>query len=116
MAKDITDYSTVDFIPPELHVACGQVLMDRQQQLAIVARKDDVHVHLVREKSGLMRLTKHTAQELVEHWSDAEFPVDEVLPKLLALSKQLGATQAARQALDKLVQQLHAPQQNQLFV
>ena len=115
MAKDLTDYSTVDFIPPELHVVCGQVLIDRQQQFAIVARKDDVLVHLVRELSGTLRLTKHTAQELVEQWSDAELPAEEALPKLLALSKQPGTTQAARQALDKLNQQLHEPQQNQLF-
>jgi hypothetical protein len=102
MAKDPTDCSTVDFIPPVLHVACGQVLMDRQRHIAIVAKKGRTSAHLVRVKSGLLKLTKHSAKELVEQWSDADYPFERAVAKLLDLGKQHGITDAARFALEKL--------------
>ena len=52
MAKDPADYSTVDFIAPALHVTLGQVLMDRQRHIAIVAKKGRNGAHLVRVKAA----------------------------------------------------------------
>jgi hypothetical protein len=71
MAKDATDYSTVDFIPPVLHVTRGQVLMDRQRHIAIVAKKGKTSAHLVHVRSGVLKMTRHTAGEIVEEWSEA---------------------------------------------
>ena len=68
MAKDPTDRSTVDFIPPALHVTRGQVLMDRQRHIAIVAKKGRTCAYLVRVKSGVLTLTRLSARELVEEW------------------------------------------------
>ena len=116
MAKDLTDYSTVDFLPAELHVACGQALMNRQQQLAIVIKKDEAQVQLLRVKSGMLRLTLHTAQQLINEWSVAELPGEEALLSLKSMGRQLGATQAARQALERLAKHGREPQQKQLFV
>lgn len=115
MAKDLSDYSTVDFLPAELHVSCGQVLMDRRQQLAIVAKRDAAQVQLVRIHAGMLRLTTHTAQQLVDEWSVAELPCEEALLSLQSLGKQLGATQAAEQALERLAKCGREPQQKQLF-
>lgn len=116
MAKDPTDYSTVDFIAPALHVTCGQVLMDRQRSIAIVAKKGRSSAHLVRVKSGVLKLTRLSAQELVEEWSDADYPFDQAMVKLLDLGKQHGITDAARLALEGLSRSGREPIQHRLFV
>jgi hypothetical protein len=115
MAKDPTDCSTLDFIAPALHVTCGQVLMDRQRHIAIVAKKGRSAAHLVRVKSGVLKLTRHTAQELVEEWSDADYPFERALGKLLELGKQHGITDAAREALENLSRTGREPKQHCLF-
>jgi len=115
MAKDPTDSSTVDFIAPALHVTRGQVLVDRQRHIAIVAKKGRASAHLVRVKSGTLKLTKITAGELIEEWSDAEYPFDRAVAKLLELGKQHGITDAARRALDELVNSGREPTQYDLF-
>lgn len=115
MAKDPTDCSTLDFIAPALHVTCGQVLMDRQRHIAIVAKKGRTSAHLVRVKSGVLKLSKLTARELVEEWSDAEYPFERAVAKLLDLGKQHGITDAARLALENLVRTGREPTQYQLF-
>ncbi len=115
MAKDPTDSSTVDFIAPALPVTRGQVLVDRQRHIAIVAKKGQAYAHLVRVKSGTLKLTKITAGELVEEWSDAEYPFDRAVGKLLELGKQHGITDAARRALDELVKSGREPTQYDLF-
>lgn len=115
MAKDPTDYSTVDFIAPALHVTCGQVLMDRERHIAIVAKKGRDSAHLVRLKSGVLRLTRLTARELVEEWSDADYPFDRALAKLLELGKQHGITEGARNALETLAKSGREPMQQKLF-
>jgi hypothetical protein len=115
MAKDITDYSTLDFIPPTLHVTCGQVLMDRQRHIAIVAKRGRTSAHLVRVKSGMLKLTRHSARELVEEWSDAEYPFEDAVSRLLELGRQKGITEAARQALESLAKTGREPLQSQLF-
>jgi hypothetical protein len=115
MAKDPTDCSTVDFIAPALHVTCGQVLMDRQRHIAIVAKKGRTSAHLVRVKSGVLKLSKLTARELVEEWSDADYPFERAVTRLLDLGKQHGITDAARIALEQLVKTGREPTQYQLF-
>ncbi|MCG6933945.1 MAG: hypothetical protein LJE57_09915 [Gallionella sp.] len=115
MAKDFTDYSTVDFIPDILHVTRGQVLMDRQRHIAIVAKKGKNSAHLVHVRSGVLRLTRHTAGEIVESWSEADYPFDRALAKLLDLGRQHGITDAARNALEDLVRAGKEPQQQNLF-
>jgi hypothetical protein len=115
MAKDPTDCSTVDFIAPGLHVTCGQVLMDRQRHIAIVAKKGRTCAHLVHVKSGTLKLTKHTARELVEEWTDAEYPFERAVNKLLELGKEHGITDVARLALEELVRTGREPTQYQLF-
>ena len=115
MAKDPTDCSTVDFIAPALHVTCGQVLMDRQRHIAIVAKKGRASAHLVRVKSGVLKLSKLTARELVEEWTDADYPFERAVSNLLDLGKQHGITDAARLALEQLVRTGREPTQYQLF-
>lgn len=115
MAKDPTDYSTLDFIPPELNVTRGQVLMDRQRHIAIVAKKGRASAHLVQVKSGKLRLARYTAGELVEHWSDAEYPFERAVEKLLELGRQHGITDTARDALEGLLKAGREPRQHKLF-
>jgi hypothetical protein len=115
VAKDPTDSSTLDFIAPVLHVTCGQVLMDRQRHIAIVAKRGTTSAHLVRVKSGTLKLTKLTAKELVEEWSDAEYPFERAVVKLLDLGKQHGITDAARIALENLLKTGREPTQQSLF-
>lgn len=115
MAKDATDYRTVDFIPAVLHVTRGQVLMDRQRHIAIVAKKGKNSAHLVHVRSGVLRLTRHSAGEIVESWSVADYPFDRAVAKLLELGRQHGITDAARDALEELVRAGREPQQHELF-
>jgi len=115
MAKDPTDYSTIDFIVPVLNVTRGQVLMDRQRHIAIVAKKGRVCAHLVRVKSGALRMTRHTAMELVSDWSDADYPFDRAVIRLLELGRRHGITDAARNALEVLEKQGPEPTQHRLF-
>lgn len=115
MAKDPTDYSTVDFIAPVLHVTRGQVLMDRQRHFAIVAKKGRTCAHLVRVNAGMLKLSKLSAQELVEEWVDADYPFEHAVAKLLELGRQHGITEAARLALEELIRSGREPMQQRLF-
>lgn len=115
MAKDPADRSTVDFIAPGVQVACGQVVMDRQRHIAIVAKRGRASVHLVQVKSGMLKLTKLSAQELVEEWSDADYPFDHAVARLLDMGKQHGITDTARLALEELVRSGREPTQHRLF-
>lgn len=115
MAKDPTDYSTVDFIAPVLNVTRGQVLMDRQRHIAIVAKKGKTCAYLVQVKSGTLKLAKYTARELVDEWSDADYPFERAVARLLELGGQHGITDAARNALDELVKAGREPKQHKLF-
>ncbi len=115
MAKDPTDRSTVDFIVPALHVTRGQVLMDRQRHIAIVAKKGRTCAHLVRVSAGMLTLTRLGAKELVEGWVDAEYPFEQAVAKLLELGRQHGITETARVALEELVRSGREPVQQQLF-
>jgi len=115
MAKDSTDFSTVDFIPAVLNVTRGQVLMDRQRHVAIVAKKGKNSAHLVHVRSGVLKMTRHTAREIVETWSEADYPFDRALAKLLELGRQHGITDAARNALEDLVRAGQEPHQHKLF-
>jgi hypothetical protein len=115
MAKDPTDYSTVDFIAPVLNVTCGQVLMNRQRHIAIVAKKGRTCAHLVQVKAGVLKLSKYTARELVDEWSDADYPFDRAVSSLLELGKQHGITDAAKIALEELTRTGREPKQHKLF-
>lgn len=115
MAKDPTDYNTVDFISPVMNVACGQVLVSRKRLIAIVAKKGRVYAHLVHMKSGAVKLVKYAAGELVEEWSDTDYSFDRALAKLQQLGKRNGITGAAENALDDLIDARRRPKQRKLF-
>lgn len=115
MAKDPTDYCTVDFIPPVLNVMRGQVLMDRRRHIAIVAKKGRACAHLVQMKSGMLKLSKYTAQELIEQWVDTDYPFERAIAKLLDHGRQHGITDKARIALEELVKAGREPRQDRLF-
>lgn len=89
--------------------------MDRQRHIAIVAKRGRTCAHLVRVKSGALKLTKLTAKELVEEWSDADYPFERAVAKLLDLGKQHGITESARLALENLVKTGREPTQHCLF-
>jgi hypothetical protein len=115
MAKDPTDYNTVDFISPVMNVACGQVLVSRKRLIAIVAKKGRVYAHLVHLKSGTVKLVKYTAGELVEEWSDTDCNFDRALANLLQLGKRYGISGAAEHALEDLIDTRRKPKQHKLF-
>ena len=94
MAKDPTDYSTVDFIPPVRNVTRGQVLMDRQRHIAIVAKRGRTFAHLVHVKSGVLKMTRHTAADIIADWLEADYPFDRAVAKLLELGRQHGIRDA----------------------
>lgn len=115
MAKDLTDRSTVDFIAATLQVCCGQVLMDRQRHIAVVAKRGRDSVQLLRVKSGTLRLSRLGARELVQDWLDADYPFERALNKLMELGRQHGITDSARLALERLARSGREPQQYLLF-
>ena len=115
MSKDLTDFHTLDLIAPALHVTCGQVLMDRQRHIAIVAKRGRSSAQLVQVKSGILKLTKLSARQLVDEWFDADYPFDQAVAKLLDLGKQHGITEAARVALEGLAKSGREPVQENLF-
>lgn len=73
------------------------------------------HAYLVRVKSGTLKLTKHSARDIVADWFDAEYPFDLAVDRLLELGKQHGITDAARKALETLLKNGREPKQHQLF-
>jgi len=89
--------------------------MDRQRHIAIVAKRGLTGAHLVRVKSGTLKLTRLTAKELVEEWADADYPFERAATKLLELGRQHGITDSARNALEKLLKTGREPTQQCLF-
>lgn len=115
MAKDITDYRTHDFIKAVPNVVCGQVLMDRQRHVAIVAKKKPSSFHLICVNSGTLKVRKCTPQQLTDEWMDAEYPYEKALAHLLNMRQRHGATETARSLLDELVRNGKEPMQGRLF-
>lgn len=115
MAKDITDYRTHDFIKAVPNVVCGQVLMDRQRHVAIVAKKKPSSFHLICVNSGMLKVRKCTPQELTDEWMDAEYPYEKALAHLLSMGQRHGATEGARSLLSGLVKHGKEPVQGRLF-
>ena len=115
MAKDITDYSTLDFIDTHPDVVCGQVLMDRHRHYAIVAKKARTTFHLICVNSGILKVSKLSAREITEHWMNSEYPYEQALAHLQAMCNKQGATEAAKALLERLAKLGKEPQQQQLF-
>lgn len=115
MAKDLTDYRTVDFIPPVLNVACGQVLRDRQRHIAIFVKKGRTRAYLVLVKSGTLKLSKFSAKHIVDNWMDAEYPFDQAVAKLTEMGRKNGITEAAKVAMEDLLRGGKEPSQVKLF-
>lgn len=115
MAKDISDYTTQDFINLTPHILYGQVLMDRQRHIAIVAKKGPSSFHLVGISSGKLKVRKCTARQITDEWMDAEYPYDKALNHLLNMSRREGTPQAAIALLKGLARHGKEPMQGQLF-
>lgn len=115
MAKDITDYSTIDFIAPAMSVVCGQVLQDRHRHVAIVVKKGKNYAHLVRVRSGTLRLEKCAAKEIVADWQDTRYPFSEALTRLMDIGRRQGMTEGAKVALEGLLRNGKEPLQAGLF-
>lgn len=84
--------------------------------MAMVVKRGRTSAQLLRVKSGTLKLTTHSAKELVEEWVDADYPFEPALAKLMELGKQHGITEGARQALQALHKAGREPVQNSLFV
>ncbi|MBS4096929.1 MAG: hypothetical protein KGZ83_08865 [Sulfuricella sp.] len=113
--RDHLDTHTIDFIVPDVPLLKGQVLMDRQSRLAIIARRSASHVHLVRIQPSLLKLTRISTRQLVADWMDSDCPFDEAVRKLQEMSKRHGITDGARAALEDLLASGREPLQYSLF-
>lgn len=89
--------------------------MDRQRHIAIVAKCGRSNAYLVCVKSGALKMTKHSAKDIVADWFEADYPFELAVAKLLDLGKQHGITDAARKALETLRKSGREPKQHQLF-
>ena len=93
----------------------GQVLTDRQRHIAIVAKRGKTCAHLVHVKSGVLKLTRHTAGEIIAEWSEVDYPFDRAVASLLESGKRHGITDTARNALEELIRTGREPKQHKLF-
>ncbi|HUW24944.1 MAG TPA: hypothetical protein VMW07_00260 [Gallionella sp.] len=111
----MSDYRTHDFINTMPNVVCGQVLMDRQRHIAIVAKKGRTSFHLICVSSGMLRAEKCTPQQITAEWMDAEYPYEKALAHLLDMGRKHGVTDAAKVLLDGLAKHGKEPMQGRLF-
>lgn len=105
------DFKTIDSMP----VVCGQVLHDRQRHIAIVVKKSRVSVHLVKVRSGMLKLSKCAAKELSSDWYASRYPFTEAIEKLLSMGKRQGMTKDVEDALRLLSSSGKEPAQMGLF-
>ncbi|MDD2916198.1 MAG: hypothetical protein PHP70_12870 [Gallionella sp.] len=116
MAKDPVDFHTMDFLSSAtVNVTCGQVLMDRQRHIAIVAKKGRTCAYLVHVKSGILKLTKHATKDLAADWLEADYQYERALDKLIEMGRRKGITDSARTALERLLKNGREPSQRMLF-
>jgi hypothetical protein len=116
MAKDPVDFHTMDILHfTAAHIVCGQVLMDRQRHIAIVAKKSKAHAHLIQVKSGILKLTRYATRDIVENWLEADYQYERALDKMIEMGSRKGITDKARAALDKLLKNGKEPMQRMLF-
>lgn len=111
----MTDYRTHDFIKTMPNVVCGQVLMDRQRHIAIVAKKGRTSFHLICVNSGILKVTKCSPQQITDEWMDAEYPYEKALAHLLDMGRKHGVTATAKVLLDGLKKTGKEPAQGRLF-
>ena len=116
MAKDPVDFHTMDFLSSAtVNVTCGQVLIDRQRHIAIVAKKGRSCAYLVQVKSGILKLTKYATKDIAADWLEADYQYERALGKLIEMGRRKGITDAARNALEKLLKNGKEPRQQMLF-
>ena len=116
MAKDPTDFHTLDFLPSAVaNVACGQVLVDRHRHIAIVAKRGRSCAHLVQVKSGVLKMAKFSIGEIAGNWREADYPFDMAIGRIIEMGRRNGITDAARSALEALLRNGREPVQRTLF-
>ena len=116
MAKDPTDFHTLDFLPSTAaNVACGQVLVYHQRHIAIVAKKGLDCAHLIQVKSGTLRMARYPIKEIAGNWLEADYPFDMALDRIIRMGRRNGMTGAARRALEALLKNGREPVQRVLF-
>ncbi|MFZ2303037.1 MAG: hypothetical protein WAW10_14340 [Gallionella sp.] len=116
MAKDPVDFRTIDFLSSAtVNITCGQVLMDRQRHIAIVAKKGKACAYLVRVKSGMLKLTRHATGDIAADWLETDYQYERALGKLIEIGSRKGITGAAQKALDRLLKSGKEPVQRRLF-
>jgi len=111
----MTDLATVDFISPQWMWFAVRCLLIEQRHIAIVVKRGRACAHLVRVRSGSLRLVKCSAKEIVSDWMDAQYPFNEAITKLLDVGKRQGSLMAPGLALEKLLQSGKEPTQARLF-
>lgn len=114
--RDHRDKHTIDFVVPDIVLLKGQVLIDRERQIAIVARRSASYAHLVRVQPSLLKLTRISTKQLVADWMDCDYPFEEAVQRLVEMSKRHGITDGARAALDDLLAGGREPRQYSLFI
>jgi hypothetical protein len=89
--------------------------MDRHRHIAIVAKKGRACAYLVHVKSGMLKLTRHATRDIATNWLDADYQFERALDKLIEMGRRRGITDAARDALDRLLKNGKEPIQQALF-
>lgn len=113
--KDPRDNQTIDFATSEMYIPCGQVLIDRQHHLAIVARKTPKYAQLLHVQSSFLSVSKISSSQLVSEWMDANYPFENAVTILLEHGHRHGITEPARKALESLMADMKRPVQYSLF-
>ncbi len=114
--RDHLDKHTIDFVAPELSQLKGRVVMDKQNRIAIVARRSAKFAHLLCVQPGVLKLTRVSSNRLLAEWMDSDCRFEVAVEKLLNLGKRHGFTDSARAALNELLIDGRAPQQFPLLI
>lgn len=113
--KDPLDNQTIDFATSEMHIPCGQVLIDRQHHIAIVAKKTPKYAQLVHVQSSFLSVSKISSNQLVTEWRDANYPFENAIVRLLEYGNRHGITESAQKAIESLMAERKRPVQYSLF-
>jgi hypothetical protein len=63
----------------------------------------------------MLKLTRHATRDIATNWLDADYQFERALDKLIEMGRRRGITDAARDALDRLLKNGKEPIQQALF-
>lgn len=80
----------------------ASALINRHRNVAVAVRRNRTGVAIITHSAGKLALQHISDHEFRASWQEYDYPLDALLQRFLAHAERIGATKAARNAIERL--------------